>query len=72
MDRNTLILVQKILKRINSNIKLLMTTDSATAYFEIKMLRKFKRMVAIEVKRVHNLDLSAKQVIIEYIPPTNP
>lgn len=72
MDRNTLILVQKILKRINSNIKLLMTTDSATSYFEVKMLRKFKRMVAIEVKRVHNLDLSAKQVIIEYIPPTNP
>lgn len=73
MNRHTLILTQKILRRLNTQIKTLKKSDNPSDFFEIKMLRKFKKMIATEIKRVHNLDLSERQVIIEYqLPPTNP
>jgi hypothetical protein len=73
MNRHTLILTQKILSRLNRQIKTLKQSDTPSAYFEIKMLRKFKKMIATEIKRVHNLDLSERKVLIEFLPPpTNP
>lgn len=73
MERNTLILIQKLLRRLNRQIKTLKQSDNPSDYFEIKMLRKVKKMIATEIKRVHNLDLSARHVLIEYqLPPTNP
>jgi hypothetical protein len=69
MERNTLILIQKLLARLNRQIKTLKQSDNPSDYFEIKMLRKFKKMIATEVKRVHNLDLSERKVLIEFLPP---
>lgn len=72
MERHTLILTQKILRRLNGNIKTLKQSDTPSVYFEIKMLRKFKKLIATEIKRIHNLDLSERKVLIEFLlPPTN-
>jgi hypothetical protein len=70
MERNTLLLIQKILKRLNREVKQLDSQDSISHYFEIKMYRKIKKMIATEVKRSHNLDPTAK-VLIHFIEPPN-
>jgi len=70
MNRHTLILTQKMLRRLNSQIRTLKSSDTATSYFEIKLLRKIKKeVIATEIKRIHNLDLSERQVLIEFLPP---
>jgi hypothetical protein len=70
LDRNILILIQKIYRRLNQSIKHYSKSDTPSSHFEIKMLRKVKKMVAMEVKRTHNLDLSQRYVIV-ICPPND-
>lgn len=70
LDRNTLILIQKIYRRLNQSIKHYSKSDIPSSHFEIKMLRKVKKMVATEVKRTHNLDLSQRYVTV-ICPPND-
>jgi hypothetical protein len=68
LDHNTLILIQKIFRRLNQSIKHYSKSDTPSSHFEIKMLRKVKKMVAMEVKRTHNLDLTQRYIKLTYLP----